>query len=140
MHVPRAYMPVMLAKGPAPFTARSVALRWANSLTVRPTVTTRNKLDLLRARYWTVTTDSVGSQKGTGAVPLHQRRRTSTPRAGMRWFQIMLLFISMGLRAVVHAFGSLPSGHHLDVNERVKSASAVDPLWSWKKRNTGTKR
>ena len=52
----------------------------------------------------------------------------------------MLLFISMGPRAVVHAFGSLPSGHHLDVKERVKQASAVDPLWSWKKRNTGTKR
>ena len=50
MHVPRAYMPVMLAKGPAPFTARSVALRWANSLTVRPTVTTCNKLDLLRPK------------------------------------------------------------------------------------------
>ena len=44
----------------------------------------------------------------------------------------MLLFISMGPRAVVHAFGSLPSGHHLDVKERVKQASAVDPLFSWK--------
>jgi hypothetical protein len=63
------------------------------------------------------------------------------PRAGMRRFQILLLFLSMCLHAaVVHAFGSLPSGHYLDVKEREKQASAVDPLWSWKKRNTGTKR
>lgn len=44
MHVPRAYMPVMLAKGPAPFTARSVALRGAKNLTVRTAVPTRNEL------------------------------------------------------------------------------------------------
>ena len=107
MHVPRAYMPVMLAKGPAPFTARSVAL---------------------------------GTQNGTRVVPLRQSAQDRMPRAGMLRFQILLLFLSMCLRAVVHAFGSLPSGHHLDVKERVKQASAVDPLWSWNERNTGTKR
>ena len=36
MHVPRAYMPVMLAKGPAPFTARSVALGTQNGTRVVP--------------------------------------------------------------------------------------------------------
>lgn len=96
MHVPRAYMPVMLAKGPAPmpFTARSVALRGANSLTVRTTVsvTTRNKLYLLGTRVSTVLSLlcfgkfcktnrlNLSGRNGTGIVPLRQSVRSDTAR------------------------------------------------------------
>ena len=97
MHVPRAYMPVMLAKGPAPFTARSVALRGANSLTVRTTVsesvTTRNKLYLLGTRVSTVLSLlcfgkfcktnrlNLSGRNGTGIVPLRQSVRSDLQRS-----------------------------------------------------------
>ena len=58
MHAPRAYMPVMLAKGPAPFTARSVALGTQNGTRVVP----------LRR----------DAKNGTRVVPLRQS-------AGCRW-------------------------------------------------------